>query len=126
DNQTALLFTLSQKDGLKSFVLPVGQTKLTTLIERWHLRLTSRSLEEPQAAGELFRAALGQIELAGLLNPQRYARLVLVGDGPLLSLPWAALRDGSGRRLIERFPLSTSISLGVLTWPSNPRRPTAS
>src|SRR5207247_11317373 len=35
-------------------------------------------------------------------------------------------RDGSGRSHIERFRLSTSSSLGMLTWPSNPRRPTAS
>jgi CHAT domain-containing protein len=44
----------------------------------------------------------------------------------LLDIPFAALMDASGRRLIERFPLSTSVSLGMLAWPANTRKPTAS
>jgi CHAT domain-containing protein len=33
--------------------------------------------------------------------------------------------DGNGRRLIERYALSVSVSLGMLTWTTNPRKPTA-
>ncbi len=45
-------------------------------------------------------------------------------DGPLLDLAFAALLDGRGHRLIERFPLSRCIALGVLSWPDVTARAT--
>ncbi len=42
-----------------------------------------------------------------------------MSDGPLLSIPFSALYDSSGKRLVERFAISSAISLGSLTWSSS-------
>jgi CHAT domain-containing protein len=125
DDQSTLLFALSHRDGLKCFTLPVGRQELEKMVGRfWTAAATARG-NEPREARAVYRAVLGPLEKAGLLAPRRYARLVLVGDGPLHELPWAALLDSRGKRLIERYSLSTTVSLGVLTWPPSQRPPTA-
>lgn len=45
--------------------------------------------------------------------PERYARWIVVPHGPLHLVPWAALTDGDGRRLIERVALTTAPSASV-------------
>src|SRR5206468_1335905 len=78
------------------------------------------SHQEGGLARSLYAALFGEAEKAGLLDPGRYRRLVLVGDGPLLELPWAALVDANGERLVERMPIAVAVSLGVLNWPEPP------
>jgi CHAT domain-containing protein len=125
---TSLLFALSQKDGLKSFVLPVGETALRKQVITWRDAITQS--DDPKAetgpAAAIYTSLFGELEKTGLLAPARYARLVLVGDGPLLEVPFAALIDGSGKRLVETYPISVAVSLGVLTWPDEREKPTAS
>lgn len=48
------------------------------------------------------------------LLPEPGSHLVLVPQGLLLNVPFAALPDPSGRPLIERYPIVTVPSLGVL------------
>jgi len=45
--------------------------------------------------------------------PERYARWIVVPHGPLHLVPWAALTDAEGRRLIERVALTTAPSASV-------------
>ncbi|HTK30271.1 MAG TPA: CHAT domain-containing tetratricopeptide repeat protein [Vicinamibacterales bacterium] len=48
------------------------------------------------------------------------ARVVVVPDGPLLHLPFAALKDRQGRYLVERFTLSSVPSVAMLRLPRPP------
>lgn len=116
DDGTTLLFALSHKDGLKTFKLSAGRTALADAIRKWRAVLLARREVEPQQARALYTALLQPLEPAGLLAPQRYARLALVADALLLDVPFAALLDANGKRLVERYPLSVSVSLGALTW----------
>jgi CHAT domain-containing protein/tetratricopeptide (TPR) repeat protein len=119
---TSLLFALSKKDGLKSFILPTGEAALRKQVSAWREQLSDPKADpkkEEAASQALYATLFGAVEKAGLLAPEKHARLVLVGSGPLLELPFAALTDRNGKRLIERMPVSGSFSLGVLTWPDD-------
>ncbi|HXG23603.1 MAG TPA: CHAT domain-containing tetratricopeptide repeat protein, partial [Chthonomonadales bacterium] len=141
DNETTLLFTLSHRDGLRRFLLP-GRKQLIRRAQEWRATLTAPAAlqspetpltqkqelmrlakAEPQHARALFRELLQPLEKDGLLKPGRYQRLVIVPDGPLHTIPFAALMDGGGKRLIDRFAISTSISLGLLIWPIHHKQP---
>ena len=52
-------------------------------------------------------------------------RLVTVADGPLLDLPFAALENGSGKRLLETHTVASAIALGIAFWRDNPLSPTS-
>lgn len=140
DEKTSLLFALSHLRGLQVFPLPYGSKTLFALMHKWRVflaatgQLTNRNTPsdkyntlwkaqeaEPQAATELYTLLFSRLENARMLSNAR--RLVVVADGPLLYLPFAALRDTRGKRLVERYALSSAISLGTLLWPPNPRQP---
>jgi len=124
---TSLLFALSQKDGIKSFVLEVAEATLTKHVAAWRKAIEDEDPRtEPAAARALHTSLFSAVEKAGLLAPGRYSRLVLVGDGPLLEVPFGALVSGDGARLVERLPVAVSGSFGVLTWPDDRQQPTAS
>jgi CHAT domain-containing protein len=140
DEKTTLLFALSAKDGLHVFPIPLGLQTLKAQTDAWSAALTApaqlldpstppnkkaalarQMTQEPHYAHTLFDALIQPLDKAGLLRPGRYAHLVIVPDGPLLTLPFAALLDAQGHRLSERFPLSLSVSLGLLVWLNAPR-----
>src|SRR5262249_43960704 len=52
--------------------------------------------------------------------------LVVVADGPLLDIPFAALMDNQGKRLMDRFAVSAAFSLGCLTWEDTVSKPIGS
>jgi CHAT domain-containing protein/tetratricopeptide (TPR) repeat protein len=124
DARTTLLFALSDREGVQVFNLSHGKQELAEQTRGWRDTIIDGRGEERGQAAAVFRAVLDPVEKAGLLAPGRYAHLVLVGDGPLLGLPWAALIDGGGKRLMEREPLATAVSLGALTWEASRRQPT--
>jgi tetratricopeptide (TPR) repeat protein len=143
DDDTTLLFALSARRGLRLFTLPVGEKTLTREVTRWRADLTEQRLAlaaqarrlERREAWRLYRALLGPADAAGLLpgagmpgaigghgaaGADRIAsagHIVIVPDGPLCDLPFAALCDGRGQRLIQRCAVSQAISLDVLCWP---------
>ena len=140
NDSTTLLFALSQREGLHTFVLPQGDKQLAALTRQWRTQLTAplklddpkvsiadkgalkaQLQQEPHTASRLYNTLIRPLDTAGLLRAGRYKHLVLVADGPLLDIPFAALLDPQGHRLIERFSLSMSISLGFLAWPTQPR-----
>ena len=55
-------------------------------------------------------------KMPGLLDTTKFRRLVIV------AIPFAALMDGFGSRLVQRFAISTPFSLTMLTWPSPRQR----
>ena len=124
---TSLLFAVSQKEGVKSFVIPVGEGTLIKQVGVWRAALQAEDPRaEPGFARAVYNSLFSAVEKAGMLAPGKYARLVLVGDGPLLEAPYGALLDNEGKRLIERYPITVSPSFGVLTWPDDRDKPTAS
>lgn len=145
DEDSTLLFALSAKDSLHAITLPAGDRELAALAARWRSALTavpridspdtplsqapalrSRILQEPHDARALFNILLLPLQKAGVLLPGRYKHLVIVADGPLLDIPFAALIDPHGHRLIDHFALSTTASLGFLVWPQEERPATGS
>jgi len=143
DTGAPLLFALSHDGGLQAFTLPVRSRELSRRTRRWREALTAPgetrldrqtqaqrlAATEPALARALTELLFGPLEKAGLMpfgkkTPQK--RLVIVADGPLLDIPFAALIDRSGRRLITQAALSTSPSLGMLDWPvaASPSRST--
>ncbi|HTE17739.1 MAG TPA: CHAT domain-containing protein, partial [Armatimonadota bacterium] len=144
DDKTTLLFALSHPSGVRSFLLPIGAKALEERVARWRVALTApaglndaqqpqmdaqqlqeKAIQEPREALGLYRLLLEPLEEKGILSrgsDQKFKRVVTVGDGPLLELPWAALLDSKGRRLFERYAVSSSFSLQALTWPDQ-RKP---
>ncbi len=123
--ETGLVFALSAREGLRCLSLPASGKQIGQMVQTWRARIAGRRSDEVQAAQALYLAILGPVQKAGLLREDRYSRLVLVADRDLLDVPLGALADRTGKRLIERFALSSAVSLGSLLWPQNPRKPSA-
>ncbi|MEO6525468.1 MAG: CHAT domain-containing protein [Gemmatimonadaceae bacterium] len=118
----------------------IGDTLLTWVIRDTSMRLTrnavprgelARTLERTHTALERRTADAGQTDLARLydwlVRPVRAAlspntRLVLVDNGDLGSVPWAALFDRErGRYLVEEHELLTAVSLAGMRTSVVPR-----
>ena len=143
DARQTLLIALSKRDGIEAFSLSIGQTQMEQLCGGYRATITAMGKllsqdavedpgmlsrlknDEPSKARALSKELLLPLEKAGLLKDGRYKRLVIVPDGPLVDIPFAALMDSKGRRLGARYALSSSISLGMLTWSPNPRKSTS-
>ena len=93
------------------------------MVARWRTAIVKTHLDEPQQATGLYRTLLGPLEEARVLQPGRYKRVVTIGSGPILDVPFAALRDSAGKCLMERYALSSSVSLGSLLQTVTPRKP---
>jgi CHAT domain-containing protein len=118
---------LTTRGGFHSLVIPATQEKLQTQIAEWIDNLQARSL---QKSGESLAArasriagadsaekrnaeALGKILLTPLTGLTDVDRIYIVPDGPLASLPFAALRiprsesiqhgSGASKILVSRF-----------------------
>lgn len=114
--KSTVLFALSREGGLGTHVLPVGRAALTDDVESYR-RLVLRRRSGPSAPEPVREAAraLG----SRLLGPTearlaKAKRLVVVPDGPLHLVPFAALAGSGGRYLVEERPLSVVSSATVL------------
>jgi CHAT domain-containing protein len=107
---------VSGSGPLDQIVLPVTRDELTREVARFRAKVTRRTtLEYQESSQQLYEWLVRPIE------PQLAARkprtLVVVPDGPLRTIPFAALQDArSGDFLIERYPLAIVPSL-TLTEP---------
>ncbi|HZW75773.1 MAG TPA: CHAT domain-containing protein, partial [Caldimonas sp.] len=85
--------------------------------------LISLATRANPAWGELYDLLVKPIERD---LPQRAgARLTVVAHGPLLHLPFGALRDGRGRYLIERYTIHSVPAAAVLEFTTERRRANA-
>ncbi len=121
-DDTILVFALSHGSGLQTVTIQVDQKELTERIRKWRTAITGLRASEPRLAQSLYHTLMGPLAKAGILKAGRYARVVVAAEGPLLDLPFAALMDGSSKRLTERFAVSSCVSLSMLTWPATPQK----
>jgi CHAT domain-containing protein/tetratricopeptide (TPR) repeat protein len=108
------LFALPADGALESHHLPVGERTLADDVERWVALTTETALRrgelaalERRLADRLLRPVAGRIATA--------RRLVIVPDGPLHGLSFAALPqpERPARRLIEALPVARQVSASV-------------
>jgi CHAT domain-containing protein len=76
----------------------------------------------PRAWSELYDILIRPI---AKYLPATGARLTIVPHGPLLSVPFVALRDTSGRYLIERYAIHSVPASAILRYTEQSRRPGA-
>lgn len=121
DNKTTLALVLS-KSVVTAVKLEVGAAELRTQVEQWRTAILSDKLavadKEPLLASRLYKQLLQPLASRRLLTPKQQPYLVCVMHGSLLNLPVPALRDSNGKRLAERFVVSSAISLGTLLRPT--------
>jgi CHAT domain-containing protein len=112
-----LVFSVSGSGGVRCALLPIGRARLTRLVEQWRGAIVSPTLEdivrERQLAAQVFDTIYPAVWKEGLLQRGRVKRVVLVLDGPLHDVPFAALaldRQGK-RRLVDSVALSCRLIL---------------
>jgi CHAT domain-containing protein len=106
-DRTELL--LSLPDGLQRFTVPVGAETLTQEVRAFRRMLEKRTTREflPHAQ-QLYTWLIRPIEPT--LASVRSDTLVFVPDGPLRTIPMAALHDGQ-QFLIDRYAVATTPGL---------------
>jgi CHAT domain-containing protein len=106
-DRTELL--LSLPDGLQRFTVPVGAEALTQEVREFRLMLEKRTTREylPHAQ-QLYNWLIRPFEPA--LASVRVDTLVFVPDGPLRTIPMAALHDGQ-QFLISKYAVATTPGL---------------
>ena len=138
--QTTDLFVVASSDPLQVLSLPVGEKKLTQFVDQLHNTThlqgwTLRKASRVELSKHLYKTL---IEPAAPMV-QKSARILIIPDGPLRRLPFAALiRDGSppgadeaadsGRDwhyLVEWKPLHSVLSATVYAELKKSRRPAA-
>ena len=136
NNKRADLYVIGsrEKETLQGLTLSVGEADLQKMAAAWREAMGAgnrgiaaanapEEKDEETQAKALYAALFGPIEKAGLLAKGRYKRIVVVPSGPLLELPFAALMDSEGRRLIENYAVSSKMALSTTFWRANPNRP---
>ena len=107
------VFVLTREDGRirpTHAVLPIGAHDLAARVGRFRALLATRDLGVRAEAGRLYRDLLAPVteRLRGR------TRLVIVPDGALWELPFAALSPRAGRYLVEDAAVSYAPSLAAL------------
>lgn len=99
-------------------VRALGMTPSQAIEEAADLRglLTQRSAEFGSEAKRWYRQLVAPLESA-LVGAKR---LLIVADGPLALVPFAALRDEAGRYVCQRWSVASAPSLTVV-WSETPR-----
>jgi CHAT domain-containing protein/Tfp pilus assembly protein PilF len=127
DSKSALVFALSAR-GLHAAPLDSGTRDLRAASSAWRLSLAAGidnpNGEEPALARKLYQLVFARIE--PLLASGGYSRLVLVPEGPLLEVPFPALMDNDGKRLIDRYAISNTVSFSYLLEQATRPRPSRS
>ncbi|MCP3962362.1 MAG: CHAT domain-containing protein [bacterium] len=140
--ETTDLFIMTNKGSFQVYSLPVGEEKLTLLVSGFHTATNEQGWKSRTAS----RIKLSKHLYETLIKPaeptvQQSDRLLIIADGPLHLLPFAALiREGdpppaspgeengadSGREwhyLVEWKPLHSVLSATVYTELKKTRRP---
>jgi tetratricopeptide (TPR) repeat protein len=133
---SALLFAISN-GNIRAFELEAGRDQLGRLASQWRASFSQgvvrgvivpKKTPDPKAEGavarELYDAVFGPVALE--LAKKTWKRIVVVPDGPLLDLPFAALVDRNGSRLIDSYPLSSATSVESVFTPATHPKATAS
>jgi CHAT domain-containing protein len=109
-DRTELLISMS--DGLRQVTVPVGAAEITRATHRLRYQLERRTTSRFMAdANQLYAWLVRPLE--GELNRRNIETLVVVPDGALRSIPFAALHDGQ-RFLIEKYAVTVTQGLSLL------------
>jgi len=106
-DRTELLLSLSE--GIKQFTVPISGETLTQAVREFRRNLEKRTTREylPDAQ-RLYQWLIGPLEAE--LKAHHIATLIFVPDGPLRTVPMAALHDGKAF-LISQYALATTPGL---------------
>ncbi len=108
--RTVLLVSLP--DGLTQVSVPISSETLTTDIRSFRDLLEKRTTRQYlQVAQSLYQSLIKPLE--GHLNRLAIDTIVFVPDGPLRTVPLAALHDGQ-QFLIDRYAVATVPSLALI------------
>jgi len=116
-NSSSVVFTMDGTGRLSASVIPVSQTKLKEQVNALMASMNSPQSPDSQANERmllqtLYRELIPPAVAQSLpTNPEQ--TVVIVPDGVLYNLPFAALIDGAGKYLVERHTLTMAPSLGV-------------
>jgi CHAT domain-containing protein/lipopolysaccharide biosynthesis regulator YciM len=130
---SSIVFALSA-GGLKALLLDSSAAEVRAAVDEWlaNIERTRRrgvaikpnaasESQELQSARKVYQLALAKVE--PLLASGHYNRLVVAGEGPLLEIPFGALVDDQGRRLLDRYAISNTVSLSYLLREPTRRKP---
>ncbi len=106
---------LSRAKGIRRYTLPVTARDVTSVVREFRKNLENhRTSAYIENAERLYKWFIQPLEKE--LDRQEFDTLVIVPDGPLRTIPMAALYDGE-RYLIEKYALATTPGL-TLTDPT--------
>jgi CHAT domain-containing protein len=97
--------------SVSAFQISLDERALEARIREFRRRLASRDVTEGELATELGRTLFGSGAARELANTTDW---VISPDGPLWETPFEALKDESGKRLIEKHAISYAPSLTAL------------
>ncbi|HET9793761.1 MAG TPA: CHAT domain-containing protein [Thermoanaerobaculia bacterium] len=107
--KATILFVIRPGDEAKVISIPIGAADLERSADELRRELASRDLAFAKAAREMYRTLLAPAARLGGDRPW-----IVVPDGPLWKVPFAALQAPDGRFVIEERALSYAPSLAVL------------
>lgn len=114
--RTLLLASLGGES--RGFELAFGTSDLAKELKDWSPDIRPTADRSPGAERKVARIVgahlFDAIEGAKLLDPRTVKRIVVIADPAIQQVPFAALIDRSGKRLIERFPVSYAVSLSSM------------
>lgn len=107
------LFVVRRDRAARLVRLPVAAAELGASVGRLRAALAEPGAEArarfERESRALFAALIAPVEAELAASDE----LLVVADGALHQLPFAALRDGGGRYLVERLPVRFALSLAV-------------
>jgi CHAT domain-containing protein len=110
-----LLVFVSGPNGIQGVSIPLSPAELEQKVQKY---LESIRSEDRKVFSRLSRDLYDELVAPALsvLDTHRTNGLIFVPDGPLHVLPFASLRDSSGRYLLEKYSLAYAPSQGVLRY----------
>lgn len=94
---------LGERGGIRHLAMPVDPPALAAQVRMLRNIVADSPSETPKMLNSLYGTLVQPIE--GFLDPERTRRLIVILDGPLVDLPFAALRDDAGTFLVEKHAL---------------------
>jgi len=111
-NDRSFLWTLT-RDHLTAHVLP-GRAKIESVAVRFHELLAAGDQRKTRHEVERTAERLANLILDGVAFPPNIRRLIIVPDGALHYVPFAALPLANGRALIEDYEIGLAPSASTL------------
>jgi CHAT domain-containing protein/tetratricopeptide (TPR) repeat protein len=114
---SSVVFTMDGTGRLSASVIPVGRNRLKEQVNALVNGMTTPQTADP-ASGErmllqtLYKELIPPVVAQSLPNNPEQT-IVIVPDGVLYNLPFAALIDANGKYMIERHTLTMAPSVGV-------------